>query len=239
METRASLPPTWPPEYPPHRPVSGAEAAELDRRATAEHGLPSLVLMEHASRGVAGVAARLAPLAGTILVCCGPGNNGGDGYGCARFLRSWGRSVEILRLSRDFPYSGDAALQVALAGAAVDGWSDPSHLDAHLARDPALIVDALFGVNLARPIADPFLSWIRAINACPVPTLSIDIPSGMNTDDGRGMPECVRADVTATMAAPKLGFASGAAGQQAAGRVVELDIGLPLALHEPLQADGF
>ena len=106
MSVRAALPTTWPPEYPSHRPVSGAEAAELDRRATTDYGLPSLILMEHASRSVAEVAARLAPPAGTILVCCGPGNNGGDGYGCARFLRSWGRPVEIVRLSRDFPRGG-------------------------------------------------------------------------------------------------------------------------------------
>lgn len=233
-----SLPRTWPPAYPPHAPVDAASARALDAAATAEFGLPGLVLMEHASRAVAEIADRMTPPGGTILVCCGPGNNGGDGYGAARFLRAWGHEVRILQMSRERPGSDEARREVALAeaeGPIEDAWTRPELVWEALEAGPALVIDALFGVGLARPLEPPYTAWIERLNEAHLPVLAVDIPSGMHTDTGAPQPLCVEASVTATMAAPKVGFDGDAPGASAAGLVVEVDIGLPRALLRELE----
>lgn len=233
-----SLPPTWPPAYPAHRPVDAATARGLDSLATAEFDIPSLVLMEHASRGIAEICARLTPDGGPILICCGPGNNGGDGYGAARFLRSWGHGVQVLQMSRERPGSRDSSVEVALAahlGPIDNAWEQPELLWEALESRPALVVDALFGVGLTRPLEAPYTAWIEVLNDSGVAVLAVDVPSGMHTDTGAPQPVCVQAAVTATMAAPKQGFSPGAAGARAAGHVIELEIGLPRQLLRDLE----
>ncbi len=233
-----ALPPTWPPAYPRHEPIDAATARRLDAAASAEFGIPSVVLMEHASRGIAEIAALLAPHGGEFLVCCGPGNNGGDGYGAARFLRSWGHDVRVLQMSPRRPGSDDAQLEVALAerlGPIGDAWTEPELLWEALELRPVLVIDALFGVGLTRPLEPPYSTWIERLNASRLPILAVDIPSGMHTDTGAPQPICVDAGVTATMAAPKLGFAPGAPGAAAAGFVVEVEIGLPRPLLRDLE----
>lgn len=227
------LAPTWPPAYPRHHPISTKDARALDQRAEREFGIPSLILMEHASCGVAALAARLAPADGGILVLCGPGNNGGDGYGAARFLASWGRRVEVLRAAPREPSGGDAGAEFALCNRALpvgDAWTRPAAVAEALERGPAVVVDALFGVGLARPLGAPFLGWIEAVNRARTLRLAVDVPSGMESDTGEALPTSVRAHVTATMAAPKAGLL---ARPEAVGTLVEIDIGLPDALHAP------
>ncbi len=228
----AALPASWPPSYPPHRPLSAAESGALDRAATAEYGLPSLALMEHASLAVAEIALALAGPEGAIVVCCGPGNNGGDGYGASRFLHSWGRTPTVLQMSAEPPGSADSQLQVELVRrgmSIVNGWEAPARVQAALEQGPAVVVDALFGVNLTRELGGPFPGWVEAINAADALRLSVDVPTGLHSDTGALMPVCVRADVTATMAAPKQGFCGAEAWT---GKVIEVDIGLPRELHE-------
>ena len=223
--------------YPPHRPISRQEARSLDRAATDEFSIPSFVLMEHASRGVAGVAASLVTPADDVLVLCGPGNNGGDGYGAARFLRSWGFRVRIARLSAEPPPPSDAGREYALAladGVPVeDAAAAPDRVQAALATGPALVIDAIFGTGTLRELRDPWLGWIQAVNQVGALRVAVDLPSGLDADTGDVSPVCVQADVTATMVAPKLGFARRPA---AVGHVVEVDIGLPAALHGPFAA---
>ena len=226
-----NLPSTWPPGYPRHRAVTAQEAASIDKRATSQHGIPSLVLMEHASRGLARVALEMSGPEDSFVCVCGPGNNGGDGYGAARFLRSWGRQVDVVRAAPAEPSSGDALreFQLAAAGGPIwDAWRHPDRVQRALERHPGVVLDALFGVGLTRELAGPFLHWVRALNAADVLRLAVDVPSGMDSDTGAGLPECVQAHVTATMAAPKRGLL---ANPQAAGHVVEIDIGLPAELH--------
>lgn len=232
------IPTSWPPEYPAHRAIPVAQAQSLDARATAEFGVPGLVLMEHASKAVAEIAAAVTPSDGWILVVCGPGNNGGDGFGAARFLRAWGRPVRVLQASPKAPSAPDAALQVALAAAAgvplLEG-GPLEALEALLEEAPALLVDALFGVGLTRPLGAPYQELVEALNAADTPLLAVDVPSGMDADTGEPLPVCVQADLTATMVAPKAGFADGAPGAAAAGHVIEVDIGLPWALTRELE----
>lgn len=191
--------------------------------------------MEHAARGVARIAGEMMRLSGIsggeVLCLCGPGNNGGDGYGAARFLRSWGQAVHVLRCAPSEPPPGDARVQFDILRETErvhDAWDRPELVREALERGPGLTLDALFGVGLARPLGDPYLSWVRTLNSSGGPVLALDVPSGMETDTGSGLPECTQALATATMVAPKLGFG---ANPQACGHIVEVDIGLPMALH--------
>ena len=231
------LPSAWPPAYPLHEAISASRARALDREAEALHGVPSSVLMEHASAGIAALAAALAGPDGSIVALCGPGNNGGDGYGAARFLRSWGRRVRVLRCSRELPGKGDAGLEARLAagdGLLEDAWTRAGLVSEAL-EGARVAIDALFGVGLTRDLDGPYPGWIRALNAAPVLRLAVDVPSGLDADTGLTRPVAVRADVTATMAMPKTGLVAEGSGALHAGLVVEVDIGLPGPLHRPHQ----
>jgi NAD(P)H-hydrate epimerase len=169
-----------------------------------------------------------------IVVVCGPGNNGGDGYAAARHLRTSGRTVRVVRVSA-LPASGAAALEARLCAReapVIDASRDLSRLRRTLSGC-ALAIDALFGVGLDRPLAPRFVAAIEMLNRARARRLSVDIPSGMHADSGLPAPVCVRADATATMVAPKRGFAPGRPGARSAGHVVEIDIGLPWRLHAP------
>lgn len=205
----------------------------MDAQASAEFGLPSLVLMEHASRGIAAIAARLARAEQSIHVLCGPGNNGGDGYGTARFLDACGFDVSAWRLAPSEPSPGDARVEFDLLQTQMaihDVYRAPERLLKALEGFSGVVVDAIFGVGLSRPLAGPYTTWVAAVNAAPCVRLAVDVPSGLESDTGEALPVCVAAHVTAAMAAPKLGLARN---PDAAGRVIEVDIGLPAAVHRP------
>jgi NAD(P)H-hydrate epimerase len=171
------------------------------------------------------------------VVLCGPGNNGGDGYGAARALHAWGRSVRVLRLG-DVPRGESARRQHDLCARSLA--IEHVHAADRVARsaldDADLLVDALFGVGLDRPLSPFYIEMVAHMNAAPGLRLAVDVPSGLDANRGVPLPVCVAADVTATMAAPKRGFAAGQPGARWAGRIVEVDIGLPWALHAPYLA---
>lgn len=229
---------TWPSPYPLVQPLLTSEVRRLEQAAFAL-GLSALVLMEHAGRAVAAVAATCGrPEAGPVAVLCGPGSNGGDGYAAARHLALWGYDVRCLHAGLPGPACPDAALEARLAAAGLpltDLRSDPAALSGLLAPC-ALLVDALFGVGLARPLGPPWLDVIDALNRAPGLRVSVDVPSGLDADTGAALPRCVRADVTVALVAAKRGYAPGAPGARFAGTVVAADIGLPpqlLLAHLP------
>lgn len=238
MRDPACLPPTWPPAYPRHRPVEAAQARALDESAAGAHGIPPLVLMEHAAAGLAALVAALLEPGEATLVLCGPGNNGGDGYGLARFLASWGRPVACLALAPPAARPDAAALLegrlAAMALPVGDAHAEPGLLGEALARRPALVVDALFGVGLTRPLGAPWAEAVALLNASGGPVLAVDLPSGLEADSGRELGVAVRARVTAAMGLPKPAHALR---PDLCGRVVEVDIGLPRALHAPWLLD--
>jgi NAD(P)H-hydrate epimerase len=193
--------------------------------------------MEHAARGLAQVVAQervRTSGVGPVVVVCGPGNNGGDGYGCARFLASWGVPVRVLRAASEPPSAGDARLEHDLAArdlqiVALGEPVDVRALDAALSG-AAVLVDALFGVGLSRPLDERYALVVAHINATRATRVAVDVPSGLDSDRGEPLPVAVRADVTAAMGMPKIGCLS-RQGAVYAGRVVEIDIGLPAAIH--------
>ena len=196
--------------------------------------------MEHAGRGLAElVASERCADAGPVAILCGPGQNGGDGLACARFLRSFEVPIRVARLGSRPPI-GDAAIELAALAremtvsrlateADVIAWTD-------IAFDGAsVIVDALYGVGLDRDLDAASARAVLAMNAVPSLRIAADLPSGLDADSGRPRPISVRADVTAAMGFVKLGCQT-AAGAPWCGRVIEIDIGLPHAIHGPFRA---
>ena len=214
--------------------LSREQAREIDRVAMEDWGLPGIVLMENAARGIAEFVASIHPLTkGRIAIVCGPGNNGGDGYAAARHLANMRYDVEI---QLPGPIEGidpasDSGINLIVARRM--GIPMLTGVDVTAAQ---LVVDGLFGTGLSRDIGHPYLAAISAINAQNVPVLSIDIPSGLDADDGSIHTAAIHADWTATMVAPKAGFNVGH-GPELTGTVQLIDIGVPRAVVRQVLGD--
>lgn len=212
------------------RALTCAEMRELEKRAIEEAGIPAVALMENAGRAVALEAARRAP-AGTIVVACGRGNNGGDGFVAARHLDNLGRQVRVVAID-PAKLEGDAlanyrALRFTGAEVHAVGAAWIAEFRSSLAG-AALVVDALFGTGLTGPLREPWPAVIDALNACGTPILAVDIPSGLDGDTGRPLGAAVRAVATVSMHAPKAGFE---AAREFTGEVTVADIGIPTRLR--------
>lgn len=213
------------------------EARAFDAHAI-ESDVPSIVLMENAGRGATDVLIReltARGLNGLILVLCGAGNNGGDGYVVARHLLTRGRDVRLIAWrGRDGNLTPDVAVHHAAFLGAGGGVSSGSELDATL--DAAeVVVDALFGTGLDRPIEGRSADVIAKINERGAFTFALDLPSGLCADTGRTLGICVRADATATFAFQKRGLMT-QIGRACSGKVTIVDIGVPPFLSEPAGA---
>ena len=203
------------------RVLTVAEARAIDRDAVERLGMPSILLMENAARAVADVARTLGE---SWVILCGPGNNGGDGLAAARHL---GRDrCRVHLLSEPNPQkSPDAALQLRILRNA--GWTvTVGALPTHVPGPDVVVLDALFGTGLERPLAGDALAWVRWTNAARGPILAVDIPSGLHGDRGCVLGDAVRAAVTVTFVAPKVGMTVGD-GPRCCGRVVVTGLGLP------------
>jgi hydroxyethylthiazole kinase-like uncharacterized protein yjeF len=201
----------------------------LDRLAIEDYGIPSIVLMENAAVHLAAAARRMMPPRnGTVILYCGPGNNGGDGFALARHLHNSGARVQVVLAAPAQRYTGDAATNLDIIRAmGIDIRRRPP-----TAR-PDLIVDALLGTGLDRPVGEPIAGFIRMINRARSRVLAVDIPSGLDADSGKPLGIAVRADVTVTMAGRKRGFTRAPA-REFLGRVIVADIGVPRELAERL-----
>lgn len=176
---------------------SNAEAAAADNYA-AQAGIPTLRLMEKAGRLVAAAAEGILPAAGSVLIVCGPGNNGGDGYVAARVLAGRGYRVNVSSLGA--PRAGsDAAVMAPLwigpVSPLVD--VDPSGYD--------LVIDALFGAGLTRDIDGVAHDFLTRLAQCDVPVLAVDVPSGVDGDSGQVKGVAAPANLTVAFHAPKPG----------------------------------
>jgi hydroxyethylthiazole kinase-like uncharacterized protein yjeF len=211
------------------RELTREQAREMDRIAMEELKIPGIVLMENAARGIAQVALRrLERRPGPVAVVCGPGNNGGDGLAAARHLASAGREVRIHLVvpAQAYRAGSDPAVHLAVARAMGLPLRDDLELD-----DAELILDGLFGTGLTRPVRPPFGRAIEAINAARGAVLAIDLPSGLDANTGAILGSAVRAEVTATMGAGKVGFTRGE-GPGLVGEIVVVDLGIPPTVLE-------
>lgn len=209
------------------------QVREVDRLAIEQYGMSGLVLMENAGRGCADVLCRLQAR-GPVVICCGSGNNAGDGLVLARHLELRGIPVRVLFCSDPEKLRGEAAAnwQIARAAELPMFVLDETDVAARLARhlDGAdWVVDALLGTGARGEPRPPLDTVIDTVNAHPASRLAVDIPSGVNGVSGECAQHTFRADHTCTFVAVKRGMLTTAA-RAAAGQVHVVDIGVPARL---------
>jgi NAD(P)H-hydrate epimerase len=194
-----------------------AEMQRADHLAVAR-GVPSWTLMQAAGNAVARQA-RLRWDRPATLVLCGPGNNGGDGFVAAEALRRAGWPIRVAALGNVSQLQGDAALAAA-------AWAGPvGDLTPNL-DGAELIIDALFGAGLTRPLEGIAAAAVSTINQRGMPCLSIDLPSGVNGDTGQVLGQAPQAEVTVTFFRCKTGHLL-YPGRALSGELVLADIGIP------------
>ncbi len=156
--------------------------------------------MQRAGLAVARLALAVAPHARKIWIACGPGNNGGDGYAAARYLKLWGKTIVVTAANPAAALTPDsfASRQLALEAGVLFADYPPEQFE--------LCIDALFGIGYRGPLAAPYDQWICTMNSRSVPVLSIDTPSGLNADSGIAQTNCVHANVTLSLLTLKPGL---------------------------------
>jgi len=207
--------------------------AEMERadRLTIAAGTPGFALMLSAGQAVAEAAMELVE-EGAILVVAGPGNNGGDGFVAAAELAARGREVSVILLCERDSLQGDAA-------SAAKGWKHPVlPFNPQAIGRPALIIDALFGAGLNRPVTGEPHDVIEAINANGAPVLAVDLPSGINGSSGAVMGVAIRATETVTFFRRKPAHLL-LPGRIHCGRVLVADIGIDPHVLEEIKPQTF
>ncbi len=213
--------------------LTSSQMREVDRRSM-ELGIPGLILMENAGhRVVEFLAQRFSPLSQRrVVILCGKGNNGGDGLVVARqlFTRFRPRRLDVVLAADPASLSGDAAANCRMLQAC--GCLLHREIDARM-RDADVVVDALLGTGLKGAASGEMLRLIREINAGfpDAKIVSVDMPSGADSDSGALPGETVRADYTVTFTAPKLGQVLPPACDRA-GELAVCPIGSPPSLYE-------
>ena len=219
--------------------LTSQQARLADQRAVEQWGMSSLVLMENAGRGAAASLCEQEPSAQRIIILCGKGNNGGDGLVMARHLHLRSRDVQVILLDAPSSFSKDMLTNFHL----VEKCDIPTHfLDTNVSPDCAAqldqvclpadcIVDAMLGTGTSGAPRPPLDLVIRWINQLSIPTISLDLPSGMNCDTGAILVDAVQADRTYTFAAAKPGLLLPSAAPHV-GQLEILDIGLPRSFLE-------
>jgi ADP-dependent NAD(P)H-hydrate dehydratase / NAD(P)H-hydrate epimerase len=221
--------------------LTASEMKEVDRITTERYGVSGLALMENAGKSVADfIQSQFSALKRRhVIVLCGRGNNGGDGFVTARYLRKMGAKVSIYFIGNLREVRGDAAtnlrrwkkvsskIHVDPTAFAGGGWRGVGQ------EDGRIVVDALLGTGVRGAVEGPLAEVIDGVNgrASGCKVIAVDIPSGLHADSGEALGSAIIADYTVTFSAPKPGlFLSG--GPRHAGQLIVSDIGSPAALIE-------
>ena len=213
--------------------VTSFEMREMDRLTIQGLGIPGAVLMENAARG----ATRIfmdhfePPKDAHVVILCGGGNNGGDGYVMARYLKKAGVAVTVIVFSELKKISGDARINLDVI----------QRMDTEILEIPDakkwikgrrimgacdVIIDGILGTGLNSPVKGFYRKVIEEVNSLDKPVMSIDIPSGLNADTGQIMGVAIKADLTVTFGFPKIGQLI-FPGAELVGRLARIDIGIP------------
>lgn len=211
--------------------LSTAQMQEVDRLMMQEYQIGLLQMMENAGRNLADLARTLLDgdiVDRPVVVLAGRGNNGGGGLVAARHLLNWGAWVQILCTFPPSGYAGVPAQQLVSLQAmgaplawAEDGWELPPS---------DLVIDAIIGYGLSGAPSGPARNLIQLANSTAAPILSLDTPSGLDTDGGECFTPHIRAAATLTLALPKRGFLTPQAAA-ACGDLYLADIGVPPGLY--------
>ena len=216
--------------------ANAAQMADIDARTAQEWGVSSALLMENAGRAAAYAVAGRWPCERRIVVLCGPGNNGGDGFCVARTLSNLGYGVLCFSGADPGRYGADAAAQRnawLLSGGEIQPLEQlPLRL-----RDDDVAVDALFGTGLQRPLTGVYAQAVELLQRRKIETAAVDIPSGVSCDTGRVLgaaPKCV---LTVTMGLPKPGLFI-YPGKDLSGEIVVAELGFARRLLENENLEG-
>ncbi|MDF1647071.1 MAG: NAD(P)H-hydrate epimerase [Legionellaceae bacterium] len=214
--------------------LSRVEARSLDEIAMKQYGILGIVLMENAGRGIFHDFLTYQP-DGNIVLCCGQGNNGGDGFVLARYLDNACFSVHVLLFANPDTLKGDARINYEIMMNMGLSVTVISHENIEVIKpilsDADWIIDALFGTGLKGEVQTPFDEVIRYMNHAHKKVLAIDIPSGLDCDTGEALGVAVKATVTVSMVGVKQGFHCQEA-KAYVGAVRVVDIGIPRKVLE-------
>lgn len=200
-------------------PITAEQMRHFDSYTINKIGIPSLVLMERAALAVRDEVLNAFPLyLDHVVVVAGSGNNGGDGLDVARLLHIAGVKVTILNVGNPDHASAEHQTQEKI----YQYYQIPETTDLGILKQASLIIDAMFGIGIDRPVTGAYADAIDAINHSKALVVAIDMPSGINTDTGEVMGTAVKADATVTFAFNKVGLTKGD-GAKHAGRIVIAD----------------
>jgi NAD(P)H-hydrate epimerase len=211
------------------RSISVKQAQAFDRKAQQKLGIPSIILMENAGRGVAEEALKMGNRKWEIgngmrvAVVCGMGNNGGDGLVAARHLLNAGIKVQVHLVGRISKLKPDPKINLNILrkmGQKIVKVRSVKDLKGIEKMD--LIIDAIFGIGLSSEVREPYASIIDLLNRSGKPILAVDVPSGLDADTGKVLGSAIKARRTVTFVASKKGFSK--AGRYC-GKIVIRDIG--------------
>ena len=216
--------------------VTVAEMRELETRADSEYGLTSHILMENAGKSAADILAAHINRPSTLtdlefLILVGPGNNGGDGLVMGRYLEKWGGLVSLYRWKEQ---------RLTIHGEDVPEKDTSAKLEEILQR-ARYVLDALLGTGVSRPLPESMRSLLGRVRQerekrNTLRVVAVDLPTGLNADTGEVDPGTIPADITITLACPKLGFFF-FPGRDYLGKLYVGDIGLPAELEQHLQTE--
>lgn len=210
--------------------ITREEMRELDRRAIEEYHIPSLILMENAGRGAAQIILEKIRQ-GPVAILCGRGNNGGDGFVIARHISNYGIPVQVYFTGKlsEIPPESDPGINLKILRAM--GLTPLEILDVHALklyqeqmRHAEIVVDALFGTGLQGEIREPVLRIMEELKSWNIPSIAVDIPSGLDANTGAILGTILPAVLTITFGLPKIGFLHA---QQWTGPIVIVDISIP------------
>lgn len=215
--------------------LSREQVRSVDRLAVSQYGMVGLVLMENAGRGAAEVICAQYPDANTAIICCGTGNNGGDGFVIARHLGNGGWKVALMLAGDPARMTPDTRANFHIVEAMGLEPVVATELDAQRsflsqASEQAIVVDSILGTGFAGEVRPSTAMLIDGLNRSPrCAMVAIDVPSGLDCDTGKPGSSAVRADLTVTFVAQKIGFRSTDAAPFL-GDVAVVGIGVPQGL---------
>jgi len=209
--------------------LTAEKAKILDEKVRDKFGISTLVLMENAGRSVAEEILKLKKK--RIAIFCGKGNNGGDGFVCARHLLAAGFRPDIFLATEIDQIKNEARINLDILLKLKQKVIEVNEKNLNIVKDKILkydlIVDSLFGVGLKGEVRGVYRDLIEMINSSNAYILSIDIPSGLDANTGEILGCCIKADKTVTFVAKKRGMILGE-GKRFCGKIVARDLGIPM-----------
>lgn len=218
--------------------VTASEMATMDKRTIEEIGIPGMVLMENAARGAAAFFLEVMPDLASRRICvlAGLGNNAGDGFVLARLFHGKGADVRVVCLQSPAKLIGEAAVNFDVLrkiGVPIEIWDESADFACQwrTVAECGVVIDAILGTGLKGEVRGVYREVIEALNCLPMPVLSVDIPTGLDSTTGRPLGVAVRATATATFGYVKLGQVV-ECGNEYVGRLSVIDIGIPPMVAE-------